>query len=48
MTDRLTIDTLERESWPLRGAFTISRGSRTAAEVLHLRLERGAHTGHAE
>src|SRR5690606_34008666 len=44
----LAIDTLERQSWPLRAVFTISRGSRTAAEVLYLRLRRGPRTGHAE
>ena len=25
---------LRRESWPIRGTFTISRGSKTAAEVV--------------
>ncbi len=48
MNDVLRIRRLERESWPLRAAFTISRGSRIAAEVLYLELERGGAAGRAE
>ena len=44
----LGVATLRREVWPLRAAFTISRGSRTEVQVLYLRLTRGAHSGHAE
>ncbi len=44
----LRIETLEQQSFPLRGVFTISRGSRTASEVLYLRLSRNGVTGHAE
>jgi L-Ala-D/L-Glu epimerase len=36
------------ESWPIRGTFTISRGSKTAAEVVVVRLERGGHAGRGE
>ena len=44
----LTIDRLERQAWPLRAVFTISRGSSSAADLLYLRLRRGPHVGHAE
>ncbi|MGA1523717.1 MAG: N-acetyl-D-Glu racemase DgcA [Planctomycetota bacterium] len=44
----LQIETLEPQSFPLRGVFTISRGSRTVSEVLYLRLSRDGHVGHAE
>ncbi|MBK8974687.1 MAG: L-Ala-D/L-Glu epimerase [Planctomycetes bacterium] len=44
----IRIRTLERQSWPLRGTFRISRGARTAAEVLYLELGRGTRRGHAE
>jgi L-alanine-DL-glutamate epimerase-like enolase superfamily enzyme len=44
----LSIEALERQTWPLRGRFTIARGSRTAAEVLYLRLGRGGFAGQAE
>ncbi|MBK1698607.1 L-Ala-D/L-Glu epimerase [Rhodovibrio salinarum] len=37
-----------RESWPIRGAFTISRGSRTTAEVVVVGLSDGTHTGRGE
>lgn len=36
------------ESWPIRGAFTISRGSRTEAQVVVAELTDGAHTGRGE
>lgn len=44
----LRIELLVRESWPLRGLFTISRGARTHAQVLRLALARGGSVGHAE
>jgi L-alanine-DL-glutamate epimerase-like enolase superfamily enzyme len=35
---------VHRETWPIRGSFTISRGSKTAAEVVVVELEAdGAH-----
>lgn len=37
-----------RESWPVRGAFTISRGSRTEAQVVVATLREGAHQGRGE
>jgi L-alanine-DL-glutamate epimerase-like enolase superfamily enzyme len=37
-----------RESWPIRGSFTISRGSRTTAEVVVAELSDGTHTGRGE
>ena len=40
--------TTERKSWPLRGTFTISRGSRTHAETLLLRITEGDITARAE
>ena len=36
------------ESWPLREAFTISRGSKTSAEVLAVTLNDGRHRGRGE
>jgi len=36
------------EAWPIRGAFTISRGSRTQAEVVVAELSDGTHTGRGE
>ena len=40
--------TVRRETWPIRGAFTISRGSRTEAEVVVVELNDGEHRGWAE
>ena len=40
--------TVRRESWPIRGTFTIARGSRTAAEVVVVELRDGAHLGRGE
>ena len=37
-----------RERWPLRATFTISRGSRTASEVVVARVREGAHEGRGE
>ena len=36
------------ESWPLREAFTISRGSKTNADVLCVTLSDGRHQGRGE
>ncbi len=36
------------ESWPLRGSFTISRGSRTEAKVLVATVESGGYIGRGE
>src|SRR5690242_5875095 len=36
------------ESWPIAGRFTISRGSKTEAVTLTVRLEEGAHAGRGE
>ncbi len=40
--------TVEAETFPLRKAFTISRGSRTAAHVLTATVARGGHRGRGE
>src|ERR1700676_5472087 len=40
--------TARRESWPLAQPFTISRGSRTTAEVVVTELLDGAHRGRGE
>ena len=45
MTRKLT---LARESWPIAGKFTISRGSKTAAEVITVTLEEDGFTGRGE
>jgi L-alanine-DL-glutamate epimerase-like enolase superfamily enzyme len=42
---RLRIDT---ESWPIRGQFKISRGSKTCAEVVLVTLEQDGYTGRGE
>jgi L-alanine-DL-glutamate epimerase-like enolase superfamily enzyme len=39
---------VSQERWPIRGAFTISRGSKTEAEVVTVSLMSGPHTGHGE
>ena len=36
------------EVWPLREAFKISRGSKTAADVITVAITDGHHTGHGE
>ncbi len=36
------------ESWPIAGTFTISRGSKTAAEVVVVEIRDGAHVGRGE
>lgn len=40
--------TVSNESWPLAEVFTISRGSKTAAEVVVVELQDGSHTGRGE
>ncbi len=42
---RLRVDS---ESWPIRGTFTISRGSKTSAEVVLVEITKGQHTGRGE
>lgn len=42
-----TVD-IRHESWPLAGRFTISRGSRTTAEVLVVEIADGAKRGRGE
>ncbi len=39
---------VKTESWPIRGSFTISRGSKTAAEVVVVELSDGADSGRGE
>jgi len=39
---------VRHESWPVRGKFTISRGSRTAADVVVVELGVGDHIGRGE
>ena len=40
--------TIAHESWPVAGAFTISRGSKTTAEVVVVTLEEDGYTGRGE
>jgi L-Ala-D/L-Glu epimerase len=39
---------IAHESWPIAGAFTISRGSKTTAEVVTVTLEEDTAVGHGE
>ena len=39
---------ISRETWPIRGRFTISRGSRTAIDVVVVELEADGHKGRGE
>lgn len=39
---------IARENWPIAGAFTISRGSKTSAQVVVVTLERGDAIGRGE
>jgi L-alanine-DL-glutamate epimerase-like enolase superfamily enzyme len=39
---------IKQESWPIAGTFTISRGSKTAADVVVVELEEGGKTGRGE
>ncbi|MDP1702349.1 MAG: dipeptide epimerase [Aestuariivirga sp.] len=40
--------TIAQESWPIAGSFTISRGSKTAADVVVVTLEEEGHRGRGE
>jgi L-alanine-DL-glutamate epimerase-like enolase superfamily enzyme len=40
--------TIAPESWPIAGAFTISRGSKTTAEVVVVTLDQDGHRGRGE
>jgi L-alanine-DL-glutamate epimerase-like enolase superfamily enzyme len=40
--------TVTAESWPIAGTFTISRGSKTAADVVVVEIAEGAHRGRGE
>ncbi len=40
--------TIRAESWPIAGAFTISRGSKTTAEVVVAEVRDGVHVGRGE
>lgn len=40
--------TYRTERWPIAGTFTISRGSKTEAEVVVVEVSNGAHTGRGE
>ncbi len=44
----MTTLSVRHESWPIRGSFTISRGSRTVADVVVAELVDGAHRGRGE
>jgi len=45
MTRRLTV---RAESWPIAGTFTISRGSKTVADVVVVEIRDGPHVGRGE
>jgi L-alanine-DL-glutamate epimerase-like enolase superfamily enzyme len=40
--------TVRAESWPIAGSFTISRGSKTQADVVLVEIREGAHVGRGE
>ncbi len=40
--------TVTRENFPIAGTFTISRGSKTEAKVVTVRLTDGVHMGQGE
>jgi L-alanine-DL-glutamate epimerase-like enolase superfamily enzyme len=40
--------TVRAESWPIAGSFTISRGSKTQADVVLVEISQGPHTGRGE
>ena len=46
--DAVTELNVRRESWPIAGSFTISRGSKTEAEVVVVELERNGECGRGE
>ncbi|PLX37286.1 MAG: dipeptide epimerase [Hyphomicrobiales bacterium] len=39
---------VEHQSWPITGTFTISRGTKTSAEVIVVTIREGRHEGHGE
>ncbi|TIW41945.1 MAG: dipeptide epimerase, partial [Mesorhizobium sp.] len=39
---------VESERFPIAGSFTISRGSKTEAEVITLTISEGGHAGRGE
>ncbi len=39
---------VEIEAWPIAGSFTISRGSKTQADVITVTIREGAHVGRGE
>ncbi|MBT6274617.1 MAG: dipeptide epimerase [Chromatiales bacterium] len=39
---------VEHQTWPLKGTFSISRGSKTVSEVVMAQVSDGEHTGRAE
>jgi L-alanine-DL-glutamate epimerase-like enolase superfamily enzyme len=39
---------VDLESWPIAGAFTIARGSKTEAEIIKVTIRDGKHVGHGE
>jgi L-alanine-DL-glutamate epimerase-like enolase superfamily enzyme len=43
-----TIYRISRESWPIKGGFSISRGSKTTADVIRVELSRGGKPGQGE
>ena len=47
-TRQIKIDRLEIEDWPLARPFVISRGTKTHARVIHLRLSASGKTGEGE
>jgi L-Ala-D/L-Glu epimerase len=47
VTERLRLD-VDVESWPLAGTFAISRGAKTAADVVVVTLSDGEHVGRGE
>lgn len=44
----MTILKVRSESWPIRGSFTISRGSKTTADVVVVELSRNGDVGYGE
>ncbi len=44
----MTVLKVSSESWPIRGTFTISRGSKTTAEVVVVELSQGGQGGRGE
>ncbi len=39
---------VRRESWPLKRPFSISRGTKTAADVVYVEVHEGKHVGRGE